>query len=247
MWLPDFTLGQFNVVLFDLDSTILDTGNYASRASEWILCQSTEHWSSILEDFMMTLVTMYHHEIAEIAQGGQFKRPSECVKSALISALAKFDIEPVNQILREGVDMFRRLHIEYARPTDGLVDVLERLQNNRTKMAVITNTFQGNARAILKNLDIEHYFSVIADSSDYNAFKPMPEPFEFAMVKLDVSKENALYVGDEFYADVVGASRAGLSVVWINNREDSLKENLEKYGVRPTFIINSFSELKELI
>jgi putative hydrolase of the HAD superfamily len=96
-------------------------------------------------------------------------------------------------------------------------------------------------------LNLDHYFSVIADSSDYNAFKPMPEPFEFALAKLSVSKENTLYIGDEFYADVVGATRAGLAVVWINNRDDALEQNQREYGVEPTFVISSFSELKEIM
>lgn len=245
--LSEFRLDRYNAILFDLDSTILDTGAYAIDASKWILRQSTNSWSEILEDFIATLVKMYHHEIAEIARGGKFKPPIDCVRDALLASLREFNIEPVDEVLRDGLAMFRKLHVEYASPTDGLMVILDSLKTKGIKLGVITNSFQGNAKKILSNLNLDHYFSVIADSSDYNAFKPMPEPFEFALAKLSVSKENTLYIGDEFYADVVGAIRAGLAVVWINNRDDALEENHREYGVKPTFVISSFGELKEII
>jgi len=245
--LSEFRLERYNAILFDLDSTILNTGAYAVDASKWILRKSTNNWSEILEDFIAVLVKMYHNEISRIASGGEFKRPIDCVRDALIAALKEFNIEAVDEVLREGLDMFRRLHIEYASPTNGLEDLLTFLESNDIKLGVITNSFQGNAKRILCNLKLDHYFSLIADSSDYNAFKPMPESFEFALVKLSVSKENTLYIGDEFYADVVGAIRAGLAVVWINNSEDVLEENLREYGVEPTFVISSFSELNEMV
>ncbi|MBS3794792.1 MAG: HAD family hydrolase [Candidatus Thorarchaeota archaeon] len=245
--MSEFRLERYNAILFDLDSTILDTGIYAVDASKWILRQSTNKWTEILEDFIAVLVETYHNEISKIASGGKFKRPIDCVRDALIVSLKEFHIEPVDEILRNGLDMFREFHIEYASPTDGLRDIIDSLNKKGIELGVITNSFQGNAKRILSNLNLDHYFSVIADSSDYNAFKPMPDPFEFALAKLGVSETNTLYIGDEFYADVVGAIRAGLAVVWINNREDVLEENLREYGVEPTFVINSFSELKELI
>lgn len=45
------------------------------------------------------------------------------------------------------------------------------------------------------------------------SYKPEPGIFEHALKKLDVTAAETVYVGDNYYADVVGARRAGLQPV----------------------------------
>ena len=46
-----------------------------------------------------------------------------------------------------------------------------------------------------------------------SAWKPDPGLFAHALERLEIAPEQAIYVGDNYYADVIGARRAGLGPV----------------------------------
>jgi len=56
-------------------------------------------------------------------------------------------------------------------------------------------------------------------------------------------------IGDEFFNDMVGAKAIGLSTVWINLRQQSIEEMLEKYGQSsaPDLIVDSLPDLERFI
>jgi FMN phosphatase YigB (HAD superfamily) len=53
--------------------------------------------------------------------------------------------------------------------------------------------------------------------------KPAPEFFQFILEDLDLEPGQAIMVGDDFAADVLGASRAGLRAIWLNERTDEFR------------------------
>jgi len=57
-------------------------------------------------------------------------------------------------------------------------------------------------------------FALVAGQVSY--WKPQPEIFHHAVERLQISPSEVLYVGDNYYADVVGARRAGLQPVLID-------------------------------
>jgi HAD superfamily hydrolase (TIGR01549 family) len=58
-------------------------------------------------------------------------------------------------------------------------------------------------------------FALVAGQVSY--WKPDPEIFHHALQRLDIQPEQAVYVGDNYYADVVGSRRAGLRPVLIDS------------------------------
>ncbi|HEX2998418.1 MAG TPA: HAD-IA family hydrolase, partial [Anaerolineales bacterium] len=63
----------------------------------------------------------------------------------------------------------------------------------------------------------EHGFGEFFDFSlaagEVNTFKPEPGVFEHGLQRVNLSAQDVVYVGDNYYADVVGARRAGLQPV----------------------------------
>jgi FMN phosphatase YigB (HAD superfamily) len=51
-----------------------------------------------------------------------------------------------------------------------------------------------------------------------NSYKPEPGLFEHAVKLANVTAREAVYVGDNYFADVVGARRAGLTPVLVDPR-----------------------------
>ena len=79
-------------------------------------------------------------------------------------------------------------------------------------MAVISNRdkpFQDT----LDSHGLSEFFPYSLAGGEVESYKPEPEIFEHALKKMDVTAHETIYVGDNYYADVVGARRAGLQPV----------------------------------
>jgi FMN phosphatase YigB (HAD superfamily) len=93
--------------------------------------------------------------------------------------------------------------------------VLSDLNAQEYRMSVISNS-DGRTYQVFRDLGLACYFEHIFDSEILGFEKPDPAIFEVALNKLNVSPANALYVGDIFYVDVLGANRAGLGGVHLD-------------------------------
>lgn len=201
-----------------------------------------------MASYLRNLITRYRTAIQAVVAGAPYRSPFDIVHTAIAHSLEDIE-QPANPALvKEAAQRFKALHLELSTPYDGVIDILENLKTRAIKIGLVTNSFAGHARIILTNLELEHFFSSIVDCSDVNAFKPMKAPFERVLRELDVDVSRALYVGDEYYADMVGAKSVSMTTVWINTREGSLEDQVAKYGpsTTPDFVLNSIAEFGEL-
>jgi len=83
------------------------------------------------------------------------------------------------------------------------------------RMSVMSNS-DGRTAEVFQDLGLDHYFEHIFDSQILGAEKPDPAIFEAALRKLNVSPANALYIGDIFFVDILGANRAGLGGIHLD-------------------------------
>jgi HAD superfamily hydrolase (TIGR01549 family) len=95
--------------------------------------------------------------------------------------------------------------------------VLPELRENGRQLAVISNRDKPY-QAELDALGLAQFFDFALAGGEVQAFKPAPEIFLYACRRLSVVPGEAAYVGDNFYADVVGARRAGLVPVLYDPR-----------------------------
>jgi HAD superfamily hydrolase (TIGR01509 family) len=93
--------------------------------------------------------------------------------------------------------------------------VLTALRNRGLTLGVISNA-DGRIGAILERCGIAKLFDTVIDSHDVGVEKPDPRIFALALKRLDVRPDQALYVGDIYGIDVIGAERAGLSAVLLD-------------------------------
>lgn len=92
---------------------------------------------------------------------------------------------------------------------------------------------------VLKHHGIDEFFDFSLAAGEVNVFKPEPGVFEHALQRLNLSPQEAIYVGDNYYADVVGARRAGLQPV--------LYDPLGIFPDPDCATIKSFDELNSII
>lgn len=93
----------------------------------------------------------------------------------------------------------------------------------------------------LSNLNLAHYFKFTLAGGEVGSFKPEPRIFERALELSGTSAAETMYVGDNYFADIVGALRAGLIPVHYD------PENLFPDSKFECAVIKSYSEFYNLL
>ena len=109
----------------------------------------------------------------------------------------------------------RALHAEghlWCRLEPGTREALDRLRSGGLRLAVVSNS-DGRVEEALAAADLRDYFDVVLDSALVGVEKPDPAIFRAALDALGVAPSQALYVGDLYDVDVVGARAAGMDAV----------------------------------
>jgi putative hydrolase of the HAD superfamily len=91
-------------------------------------------------------------------------------------------------------------------------EALSRLRAAGLLLGVVSNS-DGRAEQALEAAGLRDCFEVVIDSGQIGIEKPDPRIFRAALDALRVGAEEALYVGDLYEVDVVGARAAGIDAV----------------------------------
>ena len=112
--------------------------------------------------------------------------------------------------------------------------------SGKYRVVVLSNADDSFLDSVLGRLDFP--FAAAMSSEGARCYKPNPELFLTLLRQIDVSPEQAVYVGDRQYEDVKGARQAGLSAVWINRTGMEPDPDLPQ----PDYSISSLLDLTAL-
>ncbi|MFA5865606.1 MAG: HAD family hydrolase [Phycisphaerae bacterium] len=102
-----------------------------------------------------------------------------------------------------------------AKADSHTIPMLEELQRRNLKLAIVSNTFVPPS-ALDRHLaqeDLLKYFPLRVYSCDVGVRKPKPHIFRVALQKLGVEPEEAVFVGDSYRADILGARRSRMFAI----------------------------------
>ena len=97
----------------------------------------------------------------------------------------------------------------------GTVAALGRLRGAGLRLAVVSNS-DGRAEEGLEAAGLREFFELVIDSQVVGFEKPDPRIFQAALDRMELSAPEAVYVGDIYEVDVVGARRAGMDVILLD-------------------------------
>jgi pyrophosphatase PpaX len=191
---------RFNVVLFDLDGTLVDSAQ--------IILGSFHHATETVLGRRFP-----DAQILEMVGGTNL--------NAQMATLAPDDVDDLVRVYRAHNNPF----YDDLPCFDGIVDVLRTLHDEGRKLGVVSAKPTATVERVFDGAGIGEFFDVVVGSDKTEKHKPDPEPLLHALRELDALPADAAYVGDSPY-DMQAAKAAGVfavAVAWgkIHRVEDA--------------------------
>lgn len=105
---------------------------------------------------------------------------------------------------------------------DDVVPTLNDLKSRGLILGLISNV-ERDLTVTMNELGLPSLLDIVVTSLDAGFNKPQPEIFQEAMRRAGVQPSQAMYVGDQYQVDCVGADRAGMKGILLD-RGDYFKE-----------------------
>jgi putative hydrolase of the HAD superfamily len=121
-------------------------------------------------------------------------------------------------------------------------EILDRLKT-RYKLAVVSDAQSAYGLPELRAVGLAGYFDPIVISGDYGYRKPDARLFQAALTQLNVIPEEAIYIGNDRFRDVMGARRAGMRTILFcpNGNPGGPPEN------EPDYLLYQYADLPRAI
>jgi HAD superfamily hydrolase (TIGR01549 family) len=142
--------------------------------------------------------------------------------------------ERMGQVREALVELHRERHLWCSVP-EKTRDALARLKAAGLRLGVVSNS-EGRVHQALEAAQLRDYFDVVIDSGLIGIEKPDPRIFQAALQELGIGPEEALYVGDLYDVDILGARSAGIEAVLLGSLNDPARQ------CRTTASINDLAE-----
>lgn len=197
---------KFTLAVFDMDGTILDT-----------LEDLQNSLNVILERYGYPTRTL--EEVRRFVGNGILRLIEQAVPADCTE-------EQVRMVYEDFIPYYREHSAEKTRPYDGIVSLLDALKKHGMRLAVVSN----KADAVVQDLCVQYFdglFDLAVGERKGMAKKPAPDMVELVLDMLQVSKEDAVYIGDS-EVDAATAQNSGLhlcAVEWGFRDVDVLKEH----------------------
>jgi putative hydrolase of the HAD superfamily len=119
----------------------------------------------------------------------------------------------LDHLAAELTSRLQDIELSYLCPQTGC-QILTELGARGYGLGLITNRHNVERfYELLDTLGLQPYFDLVLASGEIGIQKPDPGIFAAALERLDARADRSIYVGDNYWADVVGAQRAGLTPV----------------------------------
>ncbi|UIZ96633.1 HAD-IA family hydrolase [Acinetobacter johnsonii] len=191
-------VAQREVLLFDLDGTLVDSATDLHRAM-----------NMSLNALQLPTVT---EEQVRVWVG---KGTALFCQSTLQHLTGKVDPAQQQQLLETFLKIYNADPCVETQPFDGILEFLEWGLAQKKTMICVTNKPELPARAIVDHLGMAHYFADVIGGDRFEERKPHPRQLLHCVEQYAQSKDQVLMIGDSSN-DVEAARRAGIDCVVVS-------------------------------
>ncbi|HSZ72056.1 MAG TPA: YjjG family noncanonical pyrimidine nucleotidase [Cytophagaceae bacterium] len=228
---------KYEHIFFDLDHTLWDfSANCAETLTDLYHRHHLDHLKISLPDFITYYRQINDKMWDDLHQGKvtiEEVRNHRFARTFHMLGLQESDVPP-------GLDeQFISLCPTKSNVFPYTHDILDYL-SERYVLHILTNGFRETQRTKLRSAGIEHYFQQVIHSDESGFMKPDKRMFDYALHVAGITAHQCLMIGDDLYADVLGAKNAGIDHVFVNRLDKQHQEVL-------TYEIDCLSTLKTFL
>lgn len=176
--------------------------------------------------------------------GSAFETQYELCRRTLAEAAAQVGARPLPDALLNRLIDRQRDYWRAPVAHSGLAGLLKASEEAGLRVCVASNIDRDDLTAALRHVGLSALTHVT--SEEVRAYKPRPELFSAALQSVGVDAAEALYVGDSWRGDVLGAAGLGLASVWVNRRGLPLPAPEPNDGSAAPLLRGVITELDEL-
>ena len=191
-------VAQREVLLFDLDGTLVDSATDLHRAMNMSLNA-------------LQLPTVTEAQVRVWVGKGT----ALFCQSTLQHLTGKVDPAQQQQLLDTFLKIYNADPCVETQPFDGILEFLEWGLAQKKTMICVTNKPESPARAIVDHLGMTHYFADVIGGDRFEERKPHPRQLLHCVEQYAQSKDQVLMIGDSSN-DVEAARRAGIDCVVVS-------------------------------
>ncbi|WP_300669714.1 YjjG family noncanonical pyrimidine nucleotidase [Soonwooa sp.] len=226
-------------IFFDLDNTLWDhrKNAYLTIKDLFVKMQISEKYNIEFESFHK-VYDRINEDLWELIRDGKIDK-EHLRKHRFYDTFLEFGVDDL-ELAQYFETHFLDQILSYNDLVDGAEDLLKYLKAKQYKLHIISNGFQEvtERKCILSG--INKYFETITSADSVGKRKPNPEVYKFALNEAKACIEESLMIGDDWIADVVGATNFGLQTIFF----DALNENIDyPLKVRTIYKLNELQNL----
>ncbi len=228
---------MLKLLIFDLDGTLADTSKDITNAVNYAIEPFGVKPLSVKE-----IKAMVGSGITKLIESLILPYPPIPPLPRGGDRGAKWDREdfPAKEnAVKRFLDYYSEHILDYTKPYPQVKETLLKLGNY--KKAVISNKREVLSKKVLERLGLLRFFDVVLGSDSVPEKKPSPVPVFELLKRFNVSKNEAVIIGDSNY-DVEAGKSAGIKTIAVTygfRSREVLKE--------ADFIIDSFGEILNIL
>ncbi|MCL1978273.1 MAG: HAD family hydrolase [Candidatus Bathyarchaeota archaeon] len=238
-------MGQVKAVIFDYIGTIVNCIGYSMDASKMKLYTSLveEGFRVTVDDFLEAYSRA--HEKYRVIRYGEWREVTNAVWVAEALNEVGYKVDPDDAHIKVALNVFFKDFIDSLRLRVGAVKLFEQAISHG-KVGLLSNfTYAPVVYFSLNKLGVSKYFDTVVVSEENGWRKPSPHIFRDVLERLQVSADEAVYIGDSPHEDIKGAKDAGLRTVFVRSQFYSLKD-LTTCSLTAEFTAKNLNEVSEI-
>ncbi|HXM41936.1 MAG TPA: HAD family hydrolase [Bryobacteraceae bacterium] len=240
---------EIRALLFDVNGTLIDI-----ETDEWM----EEAYRAIAHFLTYQGIALHRGEVRDL-----YFRIMKEQFAASAETYPEFDVVAVwSEVLRRcatdatrslGLEKLRQMPLFLAELQRGIArkrlaafpqvqEILAQLKT-RYRLAAVSDAQSAYALPELRAAGLAGYFGSFVVSGDYGYRKPDPRLFQAALTALQVGPEEAIFIGDDRFRDVLGARQVGMKTILFCPRGNQGGSP----ETEPDYILYQYAELPRAI
>ncbi len=157
--------------------------------------------------------------------------------------LAHFNLVNDAHSAQKFASKFRKYSTRKWRVYPRIINAIKSLKRHDCKVYLLSNAQACFTLEELKKSGLDTLFDGIIISSQESVKKPSEEIFNLLIDRYGLDANDCVFVGNDMYDDVLGASKANMRTVYIKTKQSSKR----KVDQKPTFIARNFAHLSDIL